>query len=162
MDFLKDPEFWVAFAFVALVAMVAKPVWKLITKALDDKIVEIQSRIEEAERLRTDAQDMLAQAKRKLAEAGKEAESIVAEARTEAERLRRRLAQDAEDSLKRREKMAMDRIAQAEADATAEIRGLTADVALEAARSILSQEVQGARGDQLVDKAISEVGDKLH
>lgn len=162
MAFLHDPAFWVGVAFIILIALVAKPVGKIITKALDDKIAEIQARIDEAMRLREEAQDMLAAAKRKLADAEREAQSIVEDARSSAQSLRIKMTEDAEASLKRRERMAMDRIAQAEADATAEIRALTADVALEATRQILAQEVQGARAEQIVDAAIGELGSKLN
>lgn len=162
MAFLHDPAFWVSVSFVILIALVAKPVSKMITKALDEKIAEIQARIDEAMRLREEAQDMLASAKRKLADAQREAQSIVEDARSSAQSLRVKMTEEAEAALKRRERMAIDRIAQAEADATAEIRTLTADVALEATRQILAQEVQGARAEQLVDAAIGELGSKLN
>ncbi len=162
MVFLEDPAFWVAISFLILVGLIAKPVWKSVTAALDSKIAEIQSRIDEAIRLREEAQELLAGAKRKLADAERQAQAIIDEARDEAQSLSRKLSEDAEAALKRRERMAMDRIAQAEADATAEIRTLTADVALEATRQILAQEVQGERAQGLVDKSIAEIGDKLH
>ena len=162
MAFFEDPTFWVAISFLILVGLIAKPVWKWVTAALDAKISEIQSRIDEAIRLREEAQELLAGAKRKLADAEQQAQAIIDEARDEAQSLSRKLSEDAEAALKRRERMAMDRIAQAEADATAEIRTLTADVALEATRQILSQEVQGERAQGLVDKSIAELGDKLH
>lgn len=160
--FMEDPAFWVSVAFVIFLIAIIKPVYGKITGALDAKIAEIQTRIEEAMRLREEAQEMLASAKRKLTEAQREAQSIVDEARSSAQALRAKMTEEAEASLKRRERMAMDRIAQAEADATAEIRALTADVALEATRQILAQEVQGSRAEQLVDTAISELGNKLN
>lgn len=160
--FIEDPAFWVGLAFLILMAFLAKPAYVKITGALDSKIAEIQTRIDEAMRLREEAQELLASAKRKLAEAQREAQSIVDEARSSANSLRAKMTDEAEASLKRRERMAMDRIAQAEADATAEIRALTADVALEATRQILAQEVQGARAEQLVDAAIGELGTKLN
>ena len=162
MHFLEDPTFWVAVSFVILVALIAKPIWKTATSALDAKIAEIQNRIEEAVRLREEAQELLAGAKRKLAEAERQAQSIIDEARDEAQSLSRKLAEEAEAALKRRERMAMDRIGQAEADATAEIRAFTADVALEATRQILTQEVQGERAQGLVNSSIVEIGEKLH
>ena len=162
MHFLEQPEFWVGLAFIILVVLIAKPVFKMITGALDEKIGEIQARIDEAMRLREEAQDLLASAKRKLSEAEREAQGIIDDARSSAKSLRAKMTEEAEAALKRRERMAMDRIAQAEADATAEIRALTADVALEATRQILAQEVQGARAVQLVDAAIGELGSKLN
>lgn len=160
--FMEDPTFWVSLSFIILIALAIKPLYGKIVGALDAKIAEIQARIDEAMRLREEAQEMLASAKRKLAEAQREAQSIVEDARSSAQSLRAKMTEDAEASLKRRERMAMDRIAQAEADATAEIRALTADIALEATRQILAQEVQGQRAEQLVDAAIGEFGNKLN
>jgi len=160
--FMEDSTFWVSLSFLILVALAFKLFYGKIVAALDGKIAEIQARIDEAMRLREEAQEMLASAKRKLAEAQREAESILDNARSSAQSLRAKMTEEAEASLKRRERMAMDRIAQAEADATAEIRALTADVALEATRQILAQEVQGQRAEQLVDAAIGELGNKLN
>ena len=68
--FYAAPEFWVALALFILIAAVAKPVWPLITGMLDQRIDAIRDRLDEAARLREEAQELLASYKRKLAEAG--------------------------------------------------------------------------------------------
>ena len=66
--FWHAPTFWVAVSFVILVGLLFKPVWRFATTALDAKIAEIQTRIEEATLLREEAQNLLAATKRKLSE----------------------------------------------------------------------------------------------
>ena len=92
--FWHSPTFWVAVSFVILVALLFKPVWRFTTKTLDEKIAEIQSRIEEATQLREEAQNLLAATKRKLTEAEKEGADIIAAAREEAQVLRQRMTTD--------------------------------------------------------------------
>ena len=143
-------------------ALLFKPVWRFTTKTLDEKIAEIQSRIEEATQLREEAQNLLAATKRKLTEAEKEGADIIAAARGEAQILRQRMTDDLEAALKRREKQAMDRIAQAESDATADVRAIAADIAIDATRTLLASESQGEKAASLIDDAIKDLSDKLN
>ena len=120
--FYQTPEFWVAVSFLILVGSLARPVWRMITAALDDKVELIRERLDEATKLREEAQEMLAGYKRKLAQAEDQAEEILSEAREAAHALEKRLTEDLEASLARREQLATDRIAQAEAEAVDEVR----------------------------------------
>ena len=160
--FYDSPTFWVALAFTIFVVMLAKPMWKFTTTALDKKIDKIEVSIEEATKLREEAQDLLAGYKRKIADAEKEAEDIVAQARDEALLLKNRMTEDLEASLERREKLAMDRITQAETDATTEVRAMTADIALAATRQLLVDNAKHAKADELIDGAIKELPEKLN
>ncbi|MBT7956815.1 MAG: F0F1 ATP synthase subunit B [Rhodospirillaceae bacterium] len=160
--FYDSPTFWVALSFVIFVLLLAKPMWKFVTAALDKKIDEIEASIEEAAKLREEAQDLLAGYKRKIADAEKEAEDIVNQARDEAQALKNRMTTDLEASLERREKLAIDRIAQAETDATTEVRAMTADIALAATRQLLIDNAKDAKADELIDGAIKELPEKLN
>ena len=160
--FYADPTFWVAVSFIILIAAAAKPVWGIVTRMMDAKIDSIRRQLDEATRLREEAQELLASYKRKIAEAEQEAEAIIGEAREEAERLRGKMTEDLEHSLQRREKLAMDRIAQAETEATQEVRAMASDIALTATRTILEDTVQGDKADRLIDDAIDELPDKLN
>ena len=87
---------------------------------------------------------------------------IINQAREEAQRLRTRLTEDLENALQRREKLAMDRIAQAETEAQEEVRALTTDIALAAARGLLADTVQNEKADALINDAIKELPEKLN
>ena len=159
---LNNPSLWVAISFILFLALIAKPAWQFITSSLDKKIDEIRTKIEEATKLREEAQDILAAHKRKLSDAEKEADEIINQAREEAQILRTKLTEDLENALERREKLAMDRIAQAENDAQEEVRALTTDIALAAARGLLADAVRNDKADALINDAITELPKKLN
>ncbi len=161
-SFFASAEFWVLVAFVLFVGGVAKPVYRTIVTALDDRAEKIKRQIEDATRLREEAQELLASYERKQRDAVKEAEQIVEHARRDAERLGRKAADDLERALRRREQLAMDRIAQAEAAAIDEVRSTAVDVAVEATRRLLADTVTGKRADALIDRAVKDLPDKLH
>lgn len=162
LSFWETPEFWVAVAFVILIALAGRKVMRAITTGLDSRAENIRARVDEAERLRDDAKELLASYKSRKEKAAAEAEEMLTHAREEAKRLSERAAVDLERSLKRREQLAMERIAQAEASAVDEVRNVAIDVALEATRRVLSENLPEDKADALVDKAIKDLPGKLH
>ena len=160
--FYVAPEFWVSVAFVITIAAIIRPFLRFVTTALDKRSQTIAERIEEAQRLREEAQDLLASYQRKQRDAVKEAEEIVDHARRETERMGGRATADQEKAVEQREQMAMERIAQAEAKAVAEVRGEAVDVALEATRHLLAEKLTGRKADALVDDAIKDLPERLH
>lgn len=160
--FYTEPHFWVDVAFILVVALAFKPVSRAIAAALDARSAKIKSRLDEAHKLREEAQEMLATYQRKQRDAMKEAEEIIAHAKSEAERLAKQAAKDLEVSMKRREQMAMDRIAQAEAQAVREVQNLAVDVAIGAAQKVIGESLSAAQTGSLVDNAIKDLPGKLH
>ncbi len=59
----SDPKFWVAFAFIAFIAAVFKPVKNILVVSLDNKIAEIKNKIDEAEKLKNEALETLSEIK---------------------------------------------------------------------------------------------------
>jgi len=86
-SFLAQPEFWVAASFVAFFVVVWKPLRSALVGGLDARAERIRKELDEAQRLREEAQTLLADFQRKQRDAIQEAETIVARARGEAERL---------------------------------------------------------------------------
>jgi len=114
---LQDATFWVAVAFVVFVGLAYKKVAAILGTTLDARSARIRNELEEAQRLREDAQAVLAECQKRQIEAEDEAEKILAYAREEAERVRVRADEEVQIAVKRRETQAIDRIAQAEAQA---------------------------------------------
>lgn len=145
--------------FVGVVLYYRMP--QMVTKMLDTRIGQIETELAEATRLREEAEALLADYERKRVAAKDEAASIVTAAQDEA----KRLAADAQtaltDLIARRTKSVEDKIAQAEAHALGEVRARAADLTVEAARIVLSQQM-ASKGDDLVSKAIRDVGTQLN
>ncbi len=158
----SSPEFWVAVAFVIFAGLVLWKGAKPLLAALDARANRIRQQVEEARTLRAEAERALGEANRKARDAAREAEAIVAHATAEAERLGAHAAESLRASLKRREQTAIDKIAQAEARAVEEVRNRAVEVAVAATAKLLQEQSEGARGDKLVDEAITEIGRHLH
>lgn len=162
MNIFRDPTFWETISFLLFVALVYRPIAKMLPKTLDDRAAKIKAEIEEAEKLRAEAQDLLAEYQRKQREVAAEAETIVRHARDEANRMAEEGKARLEAALKRREKAATERIRRAEEQAMAVIRARAVDLAIEAARSLLAERLTAAKNDALVDQAIKELPTQLH
>jgi F-type H+-transporting ATPase subunit b len=161
-EVIHDPAFWVALAFIIAVLALFKPAGKMIVGGLDKRSDRIRDELDEARRLREEAQELLASYERKQREAEKEAEGIVAHAKEEAERLSRRAAAELEAQVARRRQQALDRIGQAESDAVREVRAAAVDLALKATRKLLAEKIGEEQQSKLVDEAIAEIGKRLH
>lgn len=157
-----DAAFWATIAlFIFIGVIVYLKVPGMITKALDNRIKSIEAELAEAERLRLEAKFLLEEYESKRQAAAQEAEGIVAAAREEAFRLTAEAKISLEALIARRTKAVEDKIAQAESQAIAEVRSRSADVAVEAARVLLTRQMAN-KGDALVDQAIRDVGAKLN
>lgn len=160
--FYEDPVFWVLVAFVIFILLVGRTAYRLAGIALDQRAERIKAQLDEAQALVKEAQALLAANEQKQRDAAREAEEIVDHARREAERIADRAAEDLDRSLKRREELAFERIEQARQAVVADIKSQAVDVAMEAVRRLLSEEVTGDRASRLVDEAIAELPSRLH
>ena len=159
---LQDPTFWVLIAFLIFFAAVGKQAFAAVTTGLDARTSQIKQDLDEAQRLREEAQSTLAKYQRKQRQAIGEAEAIVAQAREETEHLKAEAVAQLEEALQRRQQQALQRIAQAEAAALQDVRNLAVDMALAATRAVLADQVKGRKADQLIAAATQDLPDPLH
>lgn len=163
MELFGDPEFWVGVGtLIFLGILLWKKVPSLITSALDARAAAIAKELEEAQRLRREAEALLAEYKKKRAEADGEAAAIVAEAKAEAERFASESRAAIAAQIERRSKQAEEKIAQAEAQAVAEMRALAADRAIAAAEALLAARLDDKRAADLVKRSLEEIPSKLN
>jgi F-type H+-transporting ATPase subunit b len=161
MHLFADAEFWVLLAVVIFAIMVWKPVRRAVTGTLDERATRIRGELEEARKLREEAEQLLADYRQKEREAEADARAIIARARDEAERIAAQSARDLQQSLERRQRLAEERIAQAEAKALDEIRAATVDIAIAAAREVIVAELDERRGATMLDAAIAALPQRL-
>ena len=153
------------YALVALIIFLGFAVFfgipKIVGKMLDGQIKKIADDLAEAKKLREEAAALLVEYEQKRVAAESEAEGIISAAKEEATRLTAEAQVSLADLVTRRTKSVEDKIAQAEAQAVAEVRARSADVAIEAARLVLTDEMSRKGGD-VVNKAIIDVGRRLN
>jgi F-type H+-transporting ATPase subunit b len=163
MEFFKEPENWVAVAFVIFIGVLLYVgVHKKLIEALDHRSARIKAELDEARRLREEAAKLLAEYQRKQAAAEREAEAIVADAKAEAERVAAEARTKMEEFVARRTKLAEAKIGQAEAQALADVRAAAADAAVTAAEKILRDTAKGKIADDLIAQGIADVKAKLN
>lgn len=138
------------------IALFAK-VPAIIGAALDKKIDGIRQLLDEAAKLRKEAEALKAEYDAKLANAAKDAAAMTAAANHEAERIVAKAGEDAAALIARREKMAEDKIAAAERAAVDELRARTAAAASEAALDLIRRNHGAAADRALVDTAIAGI-----
>ena len=158
-----NAEFWVAVAFIIFVAIAFyMGLHRSILDALDQRGARIKAELDEALRLKDEAQKLLAEYRRRHSEAERDAEAIIGSARTEAERVAAEAKAKMEEFIARRTKMAETKITQAEAQALAEVRAAAADAAVAAATTILADSTKGKVADELIARGIRDVKTKLN
>jgi F-type H+-transporting ATPase subunit b len=158
-----DAEFWVAVAFVIFIGvLIYVRAHKMAIDAIDARRVRIEAELNDARRLKEEAQAVLVQYQQKQREANAEADAIIAGAKAEAERLTAEAKTKMDDFLDRRTKMAETKIAQAEAQAVADVRAAAAEAAVAAAEKILKETVHGQVADDLITKGIADLKGKLN
>jgi len=158
-----DSKFWVAVPVIFfLVFVIRKGALKGINDSLDKRADDIKSELEEARRLREEAQTLLASYKRKEKEAEEQAEAIVTQARADAENMATQARKDMAERLERRAAQAEAKIANAEAQALAEVKAKAADVALSATEKLLKNNLKATDHSKLIKDGIAEMGKVLN
>ncbi|MZR29212.1 F0F1 ATP synthase subunit B [Sneathiella litorea] len=160
---LHDPTFWVAVAFVGFLGvLVYFKVPPLIAKQLDARADKIHAELEEAKKLREDAQSLFADYQRRQHDALQTAEDIVARAKEDAEILRKESIKELEATLMRRQELAEIKIRQAEEKAIAEVQGIAVDVAIAAATKLMQDGLKKDKADALIDQSIKSLETQLN
>ena len=159
---LGDPTTWVFIAVVIfLLALLYFGIHKKIAGALDARADVIRSELDEARRLREEAQALLASYQRKQKEAEAQAEEIVKQARSDAENMATQARKDLAERLERRAAQAEAKIANAEAQALGEVKAKAADLAMDAAENILRTKMSAAEKSKFIQDGIKQMGATL-
>ena len=154
-----DATAWVALAMLAVIAiMLWKKVPAAIGRALDKKIAGIREQLDEATRLRTEAEALRAEYEAKAAAAGAEAEAMLGRARHEADMIVQQAKTDAAALVERRTRMAEDKIAAAERSAIAEVRAKAVTAATIAAERLIRDQHDATADRAMVDRTIAGLG----
>jgi len=163
MEFIFEPEFWVAVSFFLFVGgLLYLGVHKKIASALDARAATIAKELEQAKRLREEAEKVLADYRRKQGEAVKETEAIINLASKEAEILAAETRRSMKEHFERRIKLAEDKIGRAEAEALREVREAAADAAVTAAQTVIAAKLTPDAADKLVKQGIDALRGKLN
>ena len=158
-----DNTFWATaalFIFLAIVIYLKVP--GKVQSSLDSRSDQIKAELNEARRLREEAQALLAQYQRKRKEAEQEAAEIITAAKNEASLIADEAEKKTAEHVVRRTAMAEQKIAAAEAQAVLDVRAAAVDLAVAAAEKIIAGKAKGAAADQLIKSGVAEVKARLN
>ena len=163
MDATSLASLWTLIGLVLFLGlMVYIKVPGTIAKSLDERAGNIRDELEEARRLREEAQQLLADYQRKRKEAEREAGDIVEAAKRDAKNLAQEAKVKTEEYVTRRTAMAEQKIAQAERDAIAEVRARAVDLGVEAARQVIAKSVDAKTSGRIFKDSLDAVKSRLN
>lgn len=157
MEFFAEPRNWVSIAIVLFFVLFGRKIWAALAGMLDSHAETVRAELAEAQRLRREAETMLADATARREHAIAEARRMLEGAKGEAARLTAEAAAEAARSAERRERMAHDRIAAAEKAAVTEVRLAAAEIAAVASEQVIRTTLSGPEAEALVDRAIAQL-----
>lgn len=160
---LRNSDFVVLIAFLLFVAvLVYFKVPGLLAGLLDKRAETIRAELEEARKLREEAQELRASFERKKLEVKDQAERIITKAKADAELAAKQARIDLEASIVRRLQAAEDQIASAEAAAIREVRDQAISVAISAASELIARNLSAEDAGKLIEDSIKTVETRLH
>jgi F-type H+-transporting ATPase subunit b len=149
---------YAAFAFLVLLALMYKFAFPAVQKAMDGRTQRIRDNLDEAERTKAEAQRILEEYQRQLADAKNESARIIDEARSTAEQMRRDLMVRAEAEVNELRERSRQEIEAAQVRAVADLRSQVSELAIGAAEVVVQKNLDRDTNRALVERYIEQVG----
>ena len=157
----SDPQFWVLIAFIIFVGVMIKPVRKILSNNLGDKIQEIKDSIDQAEKIKNDAQLTLGEVKKRQNEVKREIDLIEKEAKEKITMIEQSAKSKLIDQINKRNALASVKIDQMTRDANTEIQKHITQIAISATVNILEKKLNDKEKQNLVNKSVNELDSAL-
>jgi F-type H+-transporting ATPase subunit b len=151
---------WGTIAFLILLFLMYRTVFPSINKAFQDRRANIEGKLEQAEKERDEAEQLLERYRRRLRDAEDETQRILDEARSNAERVRRDLLAKAETDAGRELDRARQAIRAERDQAIRQLRNEVGTLAVELATRVVGDSLDRERQLRLVDQYIDELGNQ--
>ncbi len=161
-NLLFSAEFWVAVAFFLFLG--AAIYWRVhhhIASALDAHARKVADELEQARRLKEEAEAALAAARELERKSHEQVDAIVAQAEADAAAMAREAEEALAGLVSRREAAAQVRIAQARDTAIRELRSVAAETAVKTVEAVLREELTGDKAAAFTNRALGEVTKRL-
>jgi F-type H+-transporting ATPase subunit b len=162
MDLLLDTHFWYLVSFLVFATIVYKYGMPALLGVLDKRIEEIREELKNAEDLRVEAQEMLAQYQRKHKDAVKDADAILENAKAQAKEMQKAAEKELDEVIARREKQLEERVARMQQNAREEILEYASSLAIAATTEIIADQLDKKSNEKLVDAAIKDISKNIH
>ena len=149
----------IAGSFLLLIFLVKKYAWGNITSVLDERAEKISSDIDGAEEARKKAEELASKREAELAGSRTEAKTIIENAKETAEKSKADILAEAKLEAGRLKEKANQEIEQNKAEALQSVKGEVADLTVNLAGKIISQNLDGQAHKELIDQYIDQLGE---
>jgi F-type H+-transporting ATPase subunit b len=146
---------WTIVCFLIALFVLKRYAFGPIQQMIDTRRESIQNSIEAADHARDEAQRLLEEHRKLIAEARGQGEAILAEARKTRESMETRMREETEAERQRRLEETRKEIAAETARALQQIRAEVADLTLEAASRVVGRTLDSQRDQELIEEAIA-------
>jgi F-type H+-transporting ATPase subunit b len=157
----SDPQFWVFIAFIIFIGVMIKPVRKILSINLGDKIQEIKDSIDQAEKIKNDAQLALSEIKKRQNEVKGEIDLIEQEAKEKIAMIENNAYTKLIDQINKRNALASVKIDQMTRDANTEIQKHITQIAISATVNILEKKLNDKEKQNLITQSVNELESAL-
>jgi F-type H+-transporting ATPase subunit b len=156
MAWNTDLAVWTAVVFLLVLAILWRFAWKPIASGLDKREQRIRDEIASAEKAHAEAQQLLADYQKRLAETGEEVRKMLEAARRESERQGQQIIAEARAAAEAEKQRGLNEIQRATAGALKELADRSAALAVELAGQIVGARLDQASHAQLIERAVAD------
>ncbi len=150
---------WTIISFFLLLALLWKVAFPQILKAMKKREETIRQQLEETQKTKKEAESLLDEYKRQLAEARTEAQKIINDGKSLGENMRKEIVQKAQQESNQIVKRAQEEIELQKQKAILELQEKIADLSIMAASKIINKSLDTEDHRRLVEEYISKVGE---
>ncbi|PPR44489.1 MAG: ATP synthase subunit b [Alphaproteobacteria bacterium MarineAlpha5_Bin8] len=154
----SDPQFWVLISFIIFVVLIFNPIKKILTKNLDDKIEQIKTDINNAEKLKNDTQVILSEIKKRQNDVKNEINLINEQAKERIGSIENETHLKLQEQLNKKNAIAAAKIEQMTRDANLEIQQEITQISISASTDLLIKKLSDKDKQNIVKESTEEIG----
>ena len=152
-----DATFWVTISFfIFLGILIYFKIPQKIKNLLDQNILTIRNQINEAEKLKEDAKNILIEHEKKISNSKKEVAMMINKANEEAEKNVIKTNQDFHNLMESRKKNSEERIKQLKNQALKDIKNASVKIAIESVEKLIKNSLDKSKLDKIYSSSIEE------
>ena len=152
-----DATFWVTISFfIFLGILVYFKIPKKIKESLEQNIYNIKTQISEAEKLKDDAKNILAEHEKKISNSKSEVKEMINRANEEAEKNVIRTNNEFHNLMENKKKNAEERIKQLKSQAVKDIKNASVKIAIESVEKLIKNSLDKSKLDKIYTSSIEE------
>ena len=152
-----DATFWVTISFfIFLGILIYFKIPQKIKETLEQNILNIKNQLIEAEKLKEDAKNILAEHEKKISNSKKEVKDMIDKANEDAEKNIIRTNEEFHKLMENRKKGAEDRITQLKNQAVKDIKNASVKIAIESVEKLIKNSIDKSKLDKIYSSSIEE------